>query len=249
MHIRFTLTMKWMLGLMLGMFVIQHAGDRFFGTSIFELLALIPLRLVNDLHLWQIVTYLFVHGDVTHLILNALMLVFIGAELEQLWGRSEFLRYYFACGIFSGVVYLLLQALVIGNLHVPMVGASGAIYGLLTAYGIFFGERVMLFMLLFPMKAKHFIWVLASVEFLTLVFSANGGLSSLAHLAGMGGGFVYLWIRAYAVARHKRAARGGGSSGKPQKKKRRSGGSHLKLIVNNDFEHDDDGSKDPKTWH
>jgi membrane associated rhomboid family serine protease len=124
-----------------------------------------------------------------------------------------------------------------------MVGASGAIYGCLMAYGLLFGERVLLFMMLFPMKAKHFIWVLAGVEFLSTVFSGRGGLSSAAHIGGMLAGVGYLWFtRNRAGSRPKaRAPAAGRKFALPSKKK------HLKLIVDNDS--DDDRDPNDKTWH
>ncbi|MBI2712629.1 MAG: rhomboid family intramembrane serine protease, partial [Bdellovibrio sp.] len=122
-----------------------------------------------------------------------------------------------------------------------LVGFSAAIYGLLTAYGLLFGERVLLFMMLFPMKAKHFVLVLALLELLTAAYSSGGGLVSLTQLSGMFFGFLYLWGAAKAsVARRA-----------PKKRK----GKHLKLVVSNDrvFGPDDDGppksGDKPKIWH
>jgi membrane associated rhomboid family serine protease len=184
-----------------------------------------------------------------HLFFNLLMLAFIGSEIEAAWGRARFLRYYFFCATAAGLAYLLIQ-LFIGSgegLHVPMVGASGAIYGLLIAYGLLFGERVMLFMMLFPMKAKHFVWVLAGIELLTGIYSSRGGLSSVAHLGGMLAGFIYLWGKASIIVYRRRREE---EKRSPGTRKRRS--KHLKLMINNDQEFDgpDDHSGDkPKTWH
>lgn len=138
-----------------------------------------------------------------------------------------------------------------------MVGASGAIFGHLVAYGLIFGEGVMLFMLLFPMKAKHFVWIIAAVEFLTTLYSANGKLSSVAHLGGMVAGFFYLWGWASLQIAQKRRA-----DPLYQRKKRVSEKArHLKLVVNKGVEPpsgpkppgggDDfgSGSGGPKTWH
>jgi membrane associated rhomboid family serine protease len=176
------------------------------------------------------------------------MLVFIGSELEASWGMARFLRYYFMCAMAGGVFYLLLQLLV-WRADVPMVGASAGIYGLLMAYGLIFGERVMLFMMLFPMKAKHFVWILAAVEFLSGVFSGRGGLASVAHLGGMVAGFGLLWGRAaWTVAKRGRAER----QQRDQKTKRRKSAKHLKLVVGGQEAHkkiEDDSDDHPKTWH
>jgi len=177
------------------------------------------------------------------------MLAFIASDLEFQWGRKRFLQYYFFCAASAGILYLLLQVWIWrgGGIEQPMVGASGAIYGCLMAYGILFGERVLLFMMLFPMKAKHFIWVLAGVEFLSTVFSGRGGLSSAAHIGGMLAGLGYLWVQARMLAAARKSENApkkrptAARFGVPSKKK------HLKLVIDNKDE--DDRDPDDKTWH
>lgn len=232
-------------------FVVQQTADKFFGGNLQGWFALIPHSFLMEFKLWQLFTYPFLHGSVMHLFLNMLMLAFIGGEVEAVWGTARFVRFYFLCSSVAGIVYLLLQVFVFGGpgLYTPMVGASGAIYGLLMAYGLLFGERVLLFMLLFPMKAKHFVWILAGVEFMTTVFSGTGGLSSAAHLGGMVTGFLYLWGgAAWRLAQKRRQAGLDWRTGDPLRRKRkRRKSSHLRLIVNEeDFE---DEEQDPKTWH
>ncbi len=139
----------------------------------------------------------------------------------------------------AGLAYLVLQ-LMVWQGNAPMVGASGGIYGLLLAYGLIFGERVLLFMMIFPMKARQFIWVLAGVEFLSGLFSQGGGgaMSSVAHLGGMAAGFIYLYGRGWWLVRQRRqGAKPGIGSKKPQPK-------HLRLVRKDES---DDGT--PPTWH
>jgi len=251
MAVQLTRTVKILLALNLGIFIVQQTADRFFDAGFLHLFALTPSLFVVKLHIWQIFTYAFLHGDVMHLFLNLLMLAFIGGELDRLWGSRPFLRYYFVCSTFAGLLYLFFQVFVTDGLHVPMVGASGAIYGLLMAYGILFGERTLLFMLLFPMKAKHFIWVLAGVEFMTSLFSPHGGLSSVAHLGGMGAGLVFLWARArmsILSKSRKRASTSRSGRGLRGLKLKKKNNSHLKLVVSNPSEKFED-EDDPKTWH
>jgi membrane associated rhomboid family serine protease len=245
MPIRLTPTVKALLIAQVAIFLIQKTADKFFGGNLEGIFALIPSAFVVKHYVWQIFTYAFLHHDPMHLILNTLMLALIGGELESSWGPRRFLSFFFTCSVFAGICYLLMQVLFPGGegLNRPMVGSSGAIYGLLIAYGILYSERQMLFMMLFPMKAKHFIWILAAVEFFSAVFSPSGGLSSVAHLGGMLAGFFYLWGQAYWL-RSQRARKS-----KPPKK----GGKHLKLVINNVKGFDKDGesksSEDPKTWH
>ena len=248
MQLRLTKAVKAIMIACFAMFVVQHTADQFFGANVLGWLALVPSAFVLDHRFWQVVTYAFLHADVMHLFLNLMMLLFIGSELEALWGTVRFLRFYFFCSISAGFIYLLLQLIIGGEtLHVPMVGASGAIYGLLVAYGILFAERTLLFMMLFPMRAKHFVWILAAIEFMSTVFSSRTGVAGVAHLGGMGAGFLYLWGNAAFRAWKKRRDQA------PPKKRRPS--KHLKLVVNRGKDGpsgsggpgaDDD---EPKTWH
>jgi membrane associated rhomboid family serine protease len=237
MPIHLTRTLKFLIILCFAVFFIQQTGDRFFGTQIISWLGLVPSTFFEGHRYWQLFTYSFLHSDVMHLIFNMLMLAFIGSELEGAWGRTHFLRYYFFCTSVAGVVYLILHTWVLkGAGSALMVGASAGIYGLLMAYGLIFGERVMLFMMLFPMKAKHFVLVLGLIELMTTVYSNGGPVASGAHLAGMVAGFFYLWGRARWIMAQKNRA--------PKRKKSK----HLKLVVDHPHE-DEDHHGDPKTWH
>lgn len=244
---RLTPFVKWMLIACAAFFVVQQTSDQFLGGNLLEWLALVPAGFALQHRFWQLITYAFLHGDVVHLVLNMMMLVFIGSEIEALWGMRRFASFYFFCTTIAGGAYLMLQMFVLGPdaLHLPMVGASGAIYGLLMAYGLLFGERSLLFMMLFPMKAKHFVWVLAGIEFFTTVFSGRGGLSGIAHLGGMLGGLVYLW----AWARLRVSARPRGAEARTRRSwnplSKKKSASHLKLVIDNDHKK---GPK-PPTFH
>ena len=273
MPIRLTRAVKILLIANFVAFIIQQTADQFMGGNLIGWLGLVPYAFVFEHRFWQIFTYAFLHGDVMHLFLNLLMLAFIGGELESFWGTARFVRYYFLCSLSAGVFYLLLQTLMLkgDGLHTPMVGASGAIYGLLMAYGLIFGERVLLFMMLFPMKAKYFVWVLAGLEFFTTVFSPRGGLASAAHLGGMVAGFGFLWTKATLSVMKKNRQDPGSRWNQQRLKKRRASG-HLKLVIGNkggtaaddqasgsakttlssqgsQLKSDDDADHDPKTWH
>ncbi len=251
MQLKMTPVVKALLIVCFGAFLIQQTADQFFGGHLLSLFGLIPYEFAVNYRFWQLFTYPFLHGDVLHLFLNLMVLAFIGTEIEAVWGKWRFVRFYSACSIAAGIFYLFLQFLVFGEtgLHIPMIGASGAIYGLLIAYGLIFSERELLFMMIFPMKAKHFIWVIVAMEVMTTVFSGRGGgLSAAAHLGGMIAGFVYLWCEAMIiVARKKKAAEGGA--------KKSTSAKHLKLVVNKPGTRgpsDDDttnSGQSPPTWH
>lgn len=231
--------------LSVGAFLIQLFGDSFLNTHILQTLGLVPALFFEKKFLWQPFTYLFMHADLFHLLLNMFILWMLGSELENLWGSKEFLKYFFITGTAAAVFYLSIQAFFRGTTAsmIPLVGSSGAVYGLLVAYGIIFSERTMLFMMIFPIKAKHFVLVLAGIEFVSTVFYTSTGVANAAHLGGMVVGFVYLILKAYFKIKIKKAA------GSPKRKVPKA--SYLKLVVNNnplkDFEKDDD--EEPSTFH
>jgi membrane associated rhomboid family serine protease len=248
MPIRITPAVKFLLISIFAMFIIQNTVDQFMDGNILGTFGLVPAGFVMQFRFWQLFTYVFLHGDVMHLFLNLMMLAFIGGELEAVWGTKRFSIYFFFCSVMAGIFYLLLQLFISkeGLLYTPMVGASAGIYGLLIAYGLIFGERVLLFMLLFPMKAKHFIWILAAIEFMSTVFSPRGGVASAAHLGGMIAGFGYLYARASWIIAKRRRDEGLSIFGGAKKKKRPK---HLKLIINKPSDDDEDPDNSPKTWH
>ena len=139
--------------------------------------------------IWQPVTYMFVHGDFFHIFMNMFVLWMFGSEMESIWGRSEFLRYYFTTGIGSGLIWLLFN---MGDPYAVLIGASGAIYGVLLAYGLMFPNRKVLIYFLFPVKVKYFVIFLGGMAFISSMGSSGSNISHLTHLSGMVIGFIYL---------------------------------------------------------
>jgi len=241
-------------------FVVQQTGDHYLGTDLMGVFALTPASFYYGHRFWQLITYPFFHHNVMHLFFNLMMFAFIGSDIESRWGSRRLIRYFFFCALSSGLAYLLIQWIAGSGLRGQgaMNGATGAIYGLLVAYGILFAERVLLFMMLFPLKAKHYVWVLALLELLMTLYSGVGRWESLGHLAGMLAGFSYLWFGAvFKVLGRQWFPRGFSSYQFPwvkwirqAKKVRRN--HRLKLVINNerDFDSDDSGQNNhPKTWH
>jgi membrane associated rhomboid family serine protease len=150
--------------------------------------SLIPPRVFGNFEIWRLVSYQFLHAGIWHLAINMLMLWMFGAELEQRWGSKFFLKYYFVCGVGGGLVYTLFQ---LGS-PFPCVGASGAIFGILMAYGLWFPNRVVLVAFLFPIRVRHMILILIGVELLQAIESTGVGIAYAAHLGGMAFGYAYL---------------------------------------------------------
>jgi membrane associated rhomboid family serine protease len=183
---------KWLLIVNTAMFLITSLFARQFGDD-FRLLALAPVAVVKHFAIWQLVTYLFLHGGITHLLFNMLALWMFGTPLESDWGTRQFLKYYFICGVGSGVCDVLMNA-AMGNWLTSTIGASGAIYGLLLAFGVCYPEQTVLMGFLFPIKAKYMVMIYAAIE-LYLSIGVNNGVSNIAHLGGMVVGLIYLKSR------------------------------------------------------
>ncbi len=145
---------------------------------------------------WQLVTYSFLHGSLTHLAFNMFGLYMFGSEAERLFGSRFYTLYYFASVIAAGVTHLVITAF-IGGPAIPVVGASGGIYGLLLAFGVYFPHRrVVLLIPPIPMKARTFVIVFAVVELVFGVTGTASGVAHFAHLGGMlGGWLMILWRR------------------------------------------------------
>ena len=141
---------------------------------------------------YQVVTYAFLHGSVMHLFFNMLGLWMFGSELERVWGPKRYLQFY-AASLLAAAGMQLVVNLLVGS-PFPTVGASGALFGLLLAFGMMFPNRTI--MPLFPpipMKAKTFVMVFGGLELLLGVTGTQSGIAHFAHLGGMLGG--YLMIR------------------------------------------------------
>ena len=139
--------------------------------------------------IWQPFTYMFIHGDFFHLFMNMFVLWMFGSEMESIWGSKGFLKYYFITGIGSGTIWLLLN---IDNPISVLIGASGAIYGVLIAYGLMFPNRKVLIYFLFPIKVKYFVLLLGAIAFISSIGDTGSNISHLTHLSGMLIGFIYL---------------------------------------------------------
>lgn len=186
----FPIGIKWLLISNTVIFVVWTLGPAGFQQDVLVNLAL--NKVLSYKLIWQLVTYQFLHGGVFHLVFNMLALWMFGSPLEGDWGTRRFLRYYFICGIGAGICDLLLNLLVGGR--APTIGASGAIYGVLLAFGVCYPEQTVLMNFLFPIKAKYMVMIYGAIA-LYGSMSVNSGVSNIAHLGGMAVGFVYLKSR------------------------------------------------------
>ncbi len=181
---------KWLLISNVAVFLLYYLGGATLRHHATVVLALSAEAAVRNVMIWQLFTYMFLHAGIMHLLFNMLALWMFGSMLEQDWGTRRFLKYYFLCGIAAGVCVLAINA-AIGDWGTPTVGSSGAIFGLLVAFGVMYPNQTVLMNFLFPIKAKYMVMIYAGIELL-LTFGPNTGVSTIAHLGGMLFGYLYL---------------------------------------------------------
>ena len=137
---------------------------------------------------WQLISYMFLHANFGHIFMNLFALWMFGQAIENYWGTRRFTWYYFLTGIGAAIIHMF-----IGGGGAPTVGASGAVYGILLAFGMMFPERpIMLLIPPIPIKAKYFVAIFGGIELVNGVVGTNSGVAHFAHLGGMLVGFILI---------------------------------------------------------
>jgi rhomboid family protein len=159
-----------------------------------EYLGLVPTLVVHQLWVWQLATYMFLHAGLFHILFNMLALWMFGAELERIWGTRYFLKFYLLTGAGAGALTVLFSLLPFGFAqqvqHSVIVGASGAIFGLLLAYAMYFPERPIL-LIVFWVPAKWCVAILGAIALFSSLSDA-GGTANATHLGGLLVGYLLL---------------------------------------------------------
>jgi membrane associated rhomboid family serine protease len=186
-----TPAVKWLIIANIAMFVLTMLVP-----AILRFLGLIPERVIESQWIWQPFTYMFLHRDFFHILFNMLILWMFGVELERMWGTRFFLKYYAITGVGAAATAVTASLLPFGfstlMYSAVTIGASGAIYGLLLAFALYFPNRPILMFLLFPVPAKYFVMILGGIAFLSSIGGAGGGIAHTAHLGGLVFGYAYL---------------------------------------------------------
>ncbi len=224
--------------------IMQIFMDKIFQLNLSTLFVLHPDFVIEKFWVWQLVTYMFFHAlSPFHIFFNLIMLWFIGSDLEKHWGPKFFLIYFFTTGVGAAIIYCLSVAIYAaitgaqGPLVIPVMGASGAIFGLMVAYGIIFSERVVYIFGILPLKAKYFALIASAIELSSLLTTgfAGGEVAHLAHLGGALVGYIFLLL----IARLKM---------QQSKSKLKKKSTNLRLVVDNEkINQKDDGG--PKYWN
>ncbi|MDR0331363.1 MAG: rhomboid family intramembrane serine protease [Chitinispirillales bacterium] len=179
---------KWLIGANVVVFILQMMPS--VGDALTGLCALRPYEGFSRFQLWRLATYMFLHApnELFHILFNMLTLWWFGAELEEIWGRRKFLAFYFVCGVGAGLFSLLYFFV---NPYVIIIGASGAVLGLLTAYAVYYPHRQVMLFGIFPMRMRTLVIGYAVIS---VLFSIRGGgnVAHLTHLGGIAVAWVYL---------------------------------------------------------
>jgi membrane associated rhomboid family serine protease len=180
---------------LLGINVLAYLAGGYSEINLSEFMSWPPGGFESHFAPWQLVTYAFLHGNFSHIFFNMLALYMFGGEIERLFGARFYLCYYFASVVAAALCHLIVTALM-GSPPVPMVGASGGVYGLLLAYGMYFpNRRIVLLIPPIPMRARTFVTVFAAIELALGVTQTAAGVAHFAHLGGMLGGLLMIQYR------------------------------------------------------
>ncbi|MCL2025200.1 MAG: rhomboid family intramembrane serine protease [Leptospirales bacterium] len=155
--------------------------QQFFGLS---------LKVFNEFKIWQLFTYMFLHGGWLHILFNLLTLWMFAGSLEERWGSKLFLKYYIYCGVGAGLFITAMNYYTENPL--PTIGASGALYGILLAYGMTWPNREVLLYFLIPVKIKYLVVLFGLIEFFGTINPSGSGISHIGHLGGLISGFILL---------------------------------------------------------
>jgi membrane associated rhomboid family serine protease len=175
-------------------FLLQQALPRFFYIDVTSYAALNPVNVVRYRMFWQFISYMFVHGGISHLAFNMLALFIFGTQVERRMGSKEFLLYYMTTGILAGIFSFAIY-LFTGAYMVFLLGASGAIFAVQLAYAVLFPDAVVYVWGILPLRAPIMVLGFTAIELFSQVFGRRSGVAHLTHLAGFAFGWLYFLIR------------------------------------------------------
>ena len=189
---RLTPAVKWIMAITVGAFLLQavlsFSSDKITVQTFERFFELDPSLALTRLHVWQFVTYAFLHDrhNIFHILFNMLIVFFFAPAVERKVGTRRFVALYLVSAAGAGLAHSVLA-----YSH-PVLGASGAMLGVIAAFACYFPNSVIYLMMLFPIRAKHFVWVIAAIDLLSAMSgSADANrVASFAHLGGLATGFL-----------------------------------------------------------
>lgn len=189
---------RWLLALSFAGWIAELVS----GSRINVSLGLVPYLFTREYWLWQGFTYIFIHAGFWHFLFNAFMLWMLGRMLEPLMGPRKFLLYFLGCGFAAALVTAAWSP---DSLR-PVIGASGAVFGLLGAFAFLFPDTTVYFYFLFPMSARMMTALLCVVELAMTLSAPSSGISNITHIGGMAAGLGWLWTERRLRERAERPA-------------------------------------------
>ncbi len=177
----------------INLFVFLVTQPMLFG-NLKQYLAMNPILVTRGGMVWQVMTYMFVHADIYHILFNMLGLFFFGTQIEQRMGSNEFLLFYMLCGVGAGIFSLIVYLLT-GTYMVFLLGASGAVFAVLLAFATFYPHANIYIMGILPVRAPILVVVYTLIELYSQIASVRSGVAHLTHLAGFGIAFLYFLVR------------------------------------------------------
>jgi membrane associated rhomboid family serine protease len=201
---------KVLIAVNVAVFLVMFLMPAGLAQALQEFLGLLPVSIFEAFRVWQPVTYMFLHDSqrIGHILFNMLALWMFGTELERMWGTNAFLRYYFATGIAAAITTILVSLMPFAStaplFNTVTIGASGAIYGLLLAYGLTFPNRPIYIYFIFAIPAKYFVMIMGAIALLSSMGGSGGGIAHITHLGGLVAGFIMLRGRQLSPANEVR---------------------------------------------
>lgn len=196
-----TPAIKWLLIANTAVFLGQTLLQLFGGVELYrmflEWFGLIPMASTRGLRIWQPFTYLFLHGNLWHLLINMLVLWMFGRDIEQTWGRRRFFQYFFITGVGAGLINVAIKMIFYPaggqEQTIITIGASGAIYGILMAAALLFPDR-QVWLIPFPvtLPMRVYVAIIGAIAFYMSLGAGGDNISHVSHLAGMLVGYLYL---------------------------------------------------------
>lgn len=203
-----------LMGINVGVYLLSMLMNSISGPgSISQILGLSFVGVIGErgyYGIWQFITYMFVHdtSSIFHILFNMFALYMFGKPLENRLGSIEFLVYYLVSGVAAGLLHFGLQGIAFGvytstgsenaliiNSAIPLIGASGAVFAIMLAYGVFFAESMIYLFGVLPLKAKNAVLLFGAIELFNLFSSGNSNVSNLTHIGGLLAGIIYLKVR------------------------------------------------------
>ena len=157
------------------------------------LFAMNPSRVLEG-RIWSFITYMFIHGGITHILFNMFALYIFGTQIERYMGSKEFLLFYFVTGALAGVFSFIVYWMT-GQYNVWLMGASGAVFAVTLAYAVFFPDSIIYIWGILPLRAPVLVLGYTALELISSITRPNSGVAHLTHLAGFGFAWLYFSVR------------------------------------------------------